>query len=83
MRQYEFDVRVVDIDREGYYYPRWDRSTPMTITAVTRQDAVNQAVDLMGACPRGRYWGVKVDRIRTAEPEREAVDAAGKEGTDG
>ena len=64
--QYEFKVRVVDIDREGYYHPRWDKATPMTITARTRQDAVNQACDLMGEPPRGRYWGVKVDAIRTA-----------------
>lgn len=63
--EYEFDVRVVDIDSEGYYYPRWDRATPMTITAPSRQDAVNQACALMGECRRGRYWGVKVDRIRS------------------
>ena len=64
--EYEFKVRVVDIDREGYYFPRWDRATRMTITAPTRQDAINQASDLMGECPRGRYWGVKVDAVRSA-----------------
>jgi hypothetical protein len=64
--KYEFDLRVVDIDREGYYYPRWDRATPMTITAADKQDAVNQACDLMGEAPRGRYWGVKVVAIRSA-----------------
>lgn len=70
MAEYEFDVRVVQHDREGYYYPRWDLATPMTITAPTRQDAVNQACALMGSCPRGRgwYWGVKVDAIRPAVP---------------
>lgn len=79
--QYEFDVRVVEHDREGYCYPRWDRATPMTITAPTRQDAVNQACDLMGKCRSGRYWGVKVDAIRSAVPTPPARDGAGGEDT--
>ena len=60
---YEFSCRVVDCDKEGYYYPRWDRATPVKVQAATKQDAVNQVCALMGTPPRGRYWGVKVDGV--------------------
>lgn len=66
--QYEFDLRVVDCDRDGYYYPRWDRATSITVTAPTKQAALSQASALMGECPRGRYWGFKLDAIRPASP---------------
>lgn len=55
-----FECRVVDCDIEGYYYPRWDKATPVTVDAATRQDAINQACAVMGECRRGRYWGVRV-----------------------
>ena len=55
-----FECRVIDCDREGYYYPRWDRATPVTVDAADRQDAIDKAGALMGDCRRGWYWGVRV-----------------------
>lgn len=51
---------TVQCDREGYYYPRWDRATPVTVTADTRQEAVNKVVASMGPARRGWFWGVRV-----------------------
>lgn len=65
MADFEFHLRVVDCDREGYYIPRWDRATPIVVRAATKQEAINKAAAAMGECPRGRgwYWGFKVDRV--------------------
>jgi hypothetical protein len=65
---FEFDLKAVEHDREGYYFPRWDRATPITITATTKQDAINKAAAMLGPCPRGRgwYWGFRVGAIRSA-----------------
>lgn len=66
-QQFEFDMRAVEHDRDGYYHPRWDRATPITVTATTKQAAVNAAAAMLGACPRGRgwYWGFRVDAVRS------------------
>lgn len=66
MAEFDFHMRVVDCDREGYYHPRWDKATPMVVRATTKQEAINQAAAALGECPRGRYWGFKVDRIEAA-----------------
>lgn len=71
--EYEFDLRAVDCDREGYYFPRWDRAQKITVVATTKQAAINQAAAVLGDPPRGKsgwYWGFKVDAIR---PARSAV----------
>ena len=65
MNGFDFQLRAVEHDREGYYYPRWDRATPITVRAKTQQEAIIQAAAALGPCPRGRgwYWGFKVDKI--------------------
>ena len=63
---FDFHMRVVDCDREGYYFPRWDRATPITARAKTKQEAINTAAAALGEPPHGRYWGFKVDRIEAA-----------------
>ena len=57
---------TVQCDREGYYFPRWDLATPITVTAQTKQDAVNKVVAMMGQPRRGRYWGVRVLSVEEA-----------------
>lgn len=65
MTEFEFHLRAVEHDPEGYYFPRWDRATPITVTATTRQQAINTAAAALGPCPRrGWYWGFKVDKIK-------------------
>ena len=66
MAEFDFHMRVVECDREGYYFPRWDKSTPITVRAATKQEAINQAVAALGECRRGWYWGFKVARIEAA-----------------
>jgi hypothetical protein len=66
MSEFEFHLRAIDCDREGYYFPRWDKATSMVVRAATKQEAIDQAAVALGKCPRGRYWGFKVDRIEAA-----------------
>jgi hypothetical protein len=68
---FEFHLRATPHDREGYYFPRWDKATPITVRAATRQEAINQAAAALGACPRGRgwFWGFKVVRIESVTAE--------------
>ena len=68
MSEFDFHLRAVEHDREGYYFPRWDRATPITVRAATKRAAINQAAAALGDCPRGRNWdwGFKVDRIEAA-----------------
>ena len=63
--EFTFHMRACPHDREGYYYPRWDRATSISIVAANKQAAINMAAVALGECPRGRgwYWGFKVDRI--------------------
>lgn len=65
MAEFEFHLRATEHDREGYYYPRWDRATPIVVRAATKQAAVNQAAAALGECRRGYFWGFKCDRIET------------------
>lgn len=65
--EFEFHLRAVQHDREGYYYPRWDKATPIVMVAATKQEAINLAAAALGDPPRGRlgwYWGFKCDRIK-------------------
>lgn len=68
--EFDFHLRVVECDREGYYFPRWDKATPITVRAANKQAAINQAAAAMGECPRGRgwYWGFQCDRIAAVTP---------------
>ncbi len=66
MSEFDFHLRAIDCDREGYYFPRWDRATPIVIRAATKQAAIDAAAAALGPCRRGWYWGFKVDRIETA-----------------
>ncbi|MBF4549689.1 hypothetical protein [Pseudoclavibacter sp. VKM Ac-2888] len=61
---FEYEMRVASADREGYYITRWDQATPVTANAATKQDAVNKACAQMGPARPGRYWTVKVDKVR-------------------
>jgi hypothetical protein len=68
---FEFHMRATLHDRSGYYWPRWDKATPITVRAATKQEAINQATTALGECPRGRgwFWGFKVDRIESVAAE--------------
>lgn len=65
MNESLFHLRATPHDREGYYYPRWDKATPITVRATSKQAAIDKAAAVLGECPRGRgwYWGFKVDQI--------------------
>lgn len=49
---YRFRGRATGQDPTGYYHPRWDRSTPVSVVANTREDATRKAFTLLGTHPR-------------------------------
>lgn len=63
---FDFDLRLAQADREGYYYTRWDLATPVTIRAATQQEAVDNAARALGEPRRGRYWVAQVDKVTAA-----------------
>lgn len=67
---FELDLLACQHDREGYYYPRWDKATPVTARGATKQEAINNAAAMLGAPPRGRgwYWGFRVKNARQVTP---------------
>lgn len=60
-----FHLRATEHDPEGYYFPRWDMATPVTVEAETQQDAIILAAKILGPTTRHRnwYWGFRLDRI--------------------
>lgn len=49
---FRFQGRAVGQDPEGYYYPRWDIATPISVVADTRQEATAKAFEMLGVHPR-------------------------------
>ena len=63
---FDFDLRLAQADREGYYITRWDQATPITVRAATKQQAINQAAAALGEPRRGRYWVARVAKVTAA-----------------
>lgn len=61
----QFNFRRIEVDRSGYYYPRWDRAVPVSVVAETEAEARALVVKISGECPRGRGWGwsLKLDSV--------------------
>lgn len=53
---YRFKGRATGRDPEDYYYVRWDRATPLSVLANTRQEANEKAWKLLGTHPRFGSW---------------------------
>ena len=70
---FDFDLRLAQADREGYYYTRWDQATPITVRAATKQDAINVAAHALGAPRSGRYWVARVKSVTAAAIADSAV----------
>lgn len=49
---FRFKGRACGSDPEGYYYPRWDKATPVSVLADTKQEATNKAYAMLGTHPR-------------------------------
>ena len=63
---FDFDLRLAQADREGYYYTRWDQATPVTVRATDQQTAINQAAAALGPARPGRYWVARVNKVTMA-----------------
>lgn len=63
---FEFDLRIVQYDRSGYYHPCWDKAEKVTVRAATMDEAFEKAFTMMGEPPRGRgwVWRAVCDQIR-------------------
>lgn len=70
---YEFHARVVKSDPTGYYFPRWDNATPVTVVAETRDEAFQKVFSAMGKCEHGWRWEAVIDKITPHIPENEAT----------
>lgn len=71
--QFDFYVRVIDKDPDGYYLPRWDQATPLVVRATNRAEAFEKARTVMGACRNGWTWTWRIDRIEAAPTGGEAT----------
>ncbi len=49
---YRFKGRATGSDPDGYYVVRWDRATPLSVLAHTKQEANGKAWKLLGPHPR-------------------------------
>lgn len=63
---FDFDLRLAQADREGYYHTRWDQAIPITVRAATQQQAINDAAAALGEPRRGRYWVARVKKVTAA-----------------
>lgn len=68
-----FDMRAAQADREGYYYTRWDKATPISVVAETKRQAINKAAAALGDARPGYCWVFVVDSIREPTPDPEAT----------
>ena len=64
---YRFRLRRIERDSTGYYYPRWDRATPMTVEASTQDEAIDKARALSPKLKYGWHWEFAVDSIAEAD----------------
>jgi len=64
-----FKMKAVEKDPSGYYHIRWDRTTPITVEASSRDDAMNKAAALLGKTDHyGWVWAFEFESI-THVPE--------------
>lgn len=68
---YQFDCRVTEMDKSGYYYVRWDRARArdVSVVAENEKEAYKKLWALLGDCPRGRgwCWTAKIDKVTAIE----------------
>ena len=71
MSTFKFDGKIVTADTTGYYHPRWDQATPITVYADTRDAATKKAIAVMPPTRRGWKWTVEWEHITevTQDPE--------------
>ena len=69
-RQFRFTMRATAKDGSGYYHPRWDLATRITVIAPTRAEAVEAASEMLGDHGRGRgwYWVMRIDSVDLVVP---------------
>lgn len=53
---FRFKGRATGSDPTGYYYPRWDRATPISVVAATKSEATAKAWPMLGTHPRFGSW---------------------------
>lgn len=60
---FRFTGEYVDMDPTGYAMTRWDRATPVSVLASTREEAFQKAWAMLGKPPEGRGWSIRWSRI--------------------
>lgn len=64
---FKFNMRRIEKDPSGYYYPRWDRALPVSVIAENESEAYKKLWALSGRTRRsGWVWTAKIDSIEEA-----------------
>lgn len=59
MSELVFEFKVVDRPQDPYFHTRWDRATPISVTAGTRDEAHTKLWKIMGKPPEHSHWIAK------------------------
>lgn len=62
--KFEFEMRAVPKDPTGYYLPKWDKASKISVIAETKEEAISIASVMLGKSPRGWPWVFIFDRMR-------------------
>src|SRR5690606_11063350 len=61
---FKFNMRRIEKDPSGYYHPRWDRATPVSVIAENESEAFKKVWALSGETNRyGWVWTAIIDSI--------------------
>lgn len=69
MSRYRFHMRRIEGDTSGYFYPRWDIATPITVIAATESEARSKAAAMSPKLKAGWAWLFTVDRVEEITEE--------------
>ena len=63
---FTFNIRAVEKDPSGYYFPRWDLAEKLTIKAETKDEAFGKVKAVLGETGNRHDWpwAITVDDIQ-------------------
>ena len=70
--QFRFHMKYVSRPKDSYYVTRWDRASPLSVIAETREKAFEKATEMLGNAGDSNYWVAKILSI-----EEVTADSAG------
>ena len=65
--KYKFSCRVVEGDKTGYYFPRWDRAQKVSVIAESQNEAMKKIGRMMGELKQGWIWLIHIDQTEEVQ----------------